>query len=472
MSMQRSLRTPLAAVVSLALSGFLPLFAEEAASSASNGKKFSVHGEVRMRYEIFQNAADFSNSKNGNYEDTYDIAPFRVRFGVRSDLGHDITAFADMQGSGVWGRANNDTGDSAVRDYFGASDEQGTNVDLYQGWVNFGKIGGTNMDLRIGRQEIEFDRGLHFSSQPYYNGISHDGVVAAWTWEKLAVHGLWTRDDELNQFDESLETDNDLLGAHVTVAMGEAKGTDLSYYLFHEINRGEPGMGSGGRTTITTIGARYGRELKGATGMIWNVEGAWQEGDVEFSAASSLDHQAYIFEGMIGYNSDKSGQDRTFWVGLYAATGDSDPNDDKQEAYNPLFTEIHSRLGDSDIVPLANIRAVHTGVNVAFRDNHAFRAEFFQFAKAEEEQATISPVSGVVLSSACIPSGSQNCSDDIGRELDLDYSFRATENLTLGIAWAYFIPGGAIEDEFGTPGSTSTGEHAAQRIAFQARARF
>ena len=194
--------------------------AQAAMSEDDTDNKFSIHGEVRFRGESWSNLTDFtdtgSHTLGFSSDDDFDVFPYRVRLAAKGDLGHDIWVYGEFQASGAAGGGLFGQTDP----FFGDSIEfLDSGVSLYQGYVKLKDVGKTNLDLTIGRQEIVFDRGLHFSSLDFYNGISHDGVMANWEWDKFNIAAFWTRASDSNLAATSLSPnsggDQDILGAHV-----------------------------------------------------------------------------------------------------------------------------------------------------------------------------------------------------------------------------------------------------------------
>lgn len=485
--------------------------------------KFSIHGEVRFRAEFWSNQTDFTDSDAtdpGEHDDDFDLFPYRVRMAAKGDLGHDIWVKGEFQGSGVAGGRIFGETPQLFGDEFETVDG---NVALYQGWVSLKDIGESVADLTFGRFEIVFDRGLHYSNLPYYNGISHDGVMAQWDWEKFAIHGFWTRNVEGNlstinsvsffngpldgnaNIDSGADVDVDYLGVHFThtLAKDENKYHDVGYYLFYN-TMNDAGLSAGeddDRGKIYTLGARWGMKRHMQDGFHWNVEAAVQSGDFQpcafwnnnivstialFSSCVSapfdppmtdetLDQSSMVAEASFGYLWNNGSNDHKVWVGYTMASGDDDPDDDDQEFYLPLFTDFHNRLGYADQYALMNIEAISAGYKVNINDRHVFGGTYWMFSKVEEEASVISPLTGITIDCPdpmFLPSG-EECEDGLSSEIDLFYDYRMTENFSFDTALAYVMPDDATEDHFNFFGIIDDeGEDDAWRLSLQARARF
>jgi len=474
--------------------------AQAAMDDEDTDNKFSIHGEVRFRGEGWYNTTDFTDTDtafdNTDTNDSIDLFPYRVRLAAAGDLGKDIWIYGEFQAAGVAGGGLFGETDPL----FGDENEVfGGDVSLYQGYVKAKDIGDSVTDLSFGRMEVVFDRGLHFSSLDFYNGISHDGVMAAWDWEDMGLHVFWLRNTELNLiFGTPVFGDaaNNTLGVHWNTMVGAGDKQDVAAYIFYQIQNGiaiDPGQDRG---KIYTIGGRWGRAMKGETGFLWNIEAAIQTGDVQPCANplfpitspcldSAIDLSAHVVEAAFGYNWHGGKTDQKIWVSGLLASGDeasapTDPNDDEADAFQPLYTDFHNRLGYMDLLNVTNVMSLSVGYKINVDDRHIFGVQFYDFSKAEENDLNVSPLTGVQITPSqgdCLIFTGEECENDsIGQELDLSYTYAMTNNFSFDTAIAYFNPGDAVEDHWSTfgliPGEEDWGGDAAYRIYGQARARW
>lgn len=483
---------------------------QAAMSEDDTDNKFSIHGEVRFRGEAWSNLTDFtdtgSSTLGGSSDDDFDIFPYRVRLAAKGDLGHDIWVYGEFQASGAAGGGLFGQTDP----FFGDSIEfLDSGVSLYQGYVKLKDIGSSNLDLTLGRQEIVFDRGLHFSSLDFYNGISHDGAMANWDWDRFNISAFWTRVSDSNLAAVTLSPnsggDQDILGGHVGWMIGKDKDQDVAGYAFLQTQNNtiiDPANNER-RGKIYTIGGRWGRMIHGKNGFEWNAEASYQFGDFQPCAAPfpfnidiagggtlacsngsaafpKLDQKAWVFEGSFGYAWHGGKTDQKIWGGYTMASGDSDPNDKDNESFVPLFTDFHNRLGYADLFTISNIQALSVGWRVNVDDKHGFGVALWNFKQDNTEAGSVSPLTfgstGSALADPCFngttPPPGQSCNDDLGNEVDLFYDYNMTENFSFNTALSWFDPGDAIKDHWSGFGATSDGGDAGWRLTAQARARF
>lgn len=480
----------------------------EMTDDQGDAKKFSIHGEVRFRAEMWNNMTDFTDTGTDcglfscDDNDSFDIWPYRVRLAAKGDLGNDIYVYGEFQGSGVSGGGVF----GETQPNFGDDTETITGgVHLYQGWVKAKDIGNTVLDLKFGRQEIVFGTGLHFSSLDFYNGIHHDAVMGTWDWENFRLDGFYIKNFESNQIltfqDVAADSDDQTLGVHAQQKLGADKNQDLSYYGFLQMQNDpeiDPGQDRG---KIYTVGVRWAKMVHGETGFLWNAELATQFGDFQPCASTSSlvttlfgpsagceddawSQSSYVFEGTFGYNWHSGKTDQKVWGGVTYASGDDDPTDEDNNAYMPLYTDFHKRLGYADLFAESNITAFSVGYKMNMDDRHMFGATLYQFTKTEKEGAVYSPLgiqngpSSFPVIDGCLsttPPAGKSCSDDLGMELDLSYGYNMTANFGFDVALSLFDPGDAVTDHFSnwqTGFLENAGDDMATRLTAQARARW
>ena len=165
-----------------------------AASALAAGPQIS--GQVRPRFE-------FRDAGNGS-DDAF--TSMRVRVDAGADLDGGVRAFVQLQDVRLWGEETNTLGDFRA-----------DNFDLHQGYVEFGEVAGTGLDLRIGRQEISLGGQRLIGAVGWaQQGRAFDGVRASYAADGIDADLLAIR-----LADETAATQTDdahLLGVHAQVA--------------------------------------------------------------------------------------------------------------------------------------------------------------------------------------------------------------------------------------------------------------
>jgi hypothetical protein len=387
---------------------------------------------------------DLEEEHDGHYTDA------RVRLNFRYDFGCDITAFAELQSH--WGFGDDETGPI---DDMNGTDTDG-NVHLYQAWVDFRNMfGRPEFWSRVGRQEIVLGNQFQFGNADWYNGVVFDGGRVDWDskcWS-LTLLGLKlsTLDGDLNQVTSFQlgHDDDELYGAYFRLKSIRNVAID-AYWIYVNGHGGDSGQGSvnsganagfgfnpalggggilgflypGAEAYWHTIGARAGGCVNLFCGLDWNVEAAYQFGDVHDVVADGTDRDvdALAVEAEVGVTFDKSSRFRVFARGLYA----EGPNDDGV-GYLILFPNRHSydapfraRYGIADLIPMTNVATLQAGAHFDPFKDWTFGATLLW--------ATTDEAVGTALD------------DDYGVELDIWGEWRYTKNVLLGGGIAFVEP--------------------------------
>ena len=404
---------------------------------AQDEKPFTIHGEVRSRGEYLNNTTDFDDDA----DDGGVVFPYRVRLAAEGHFAKNITAWIEFQSSGVYG------GDfSPFKDGNGDNGfnfDQGTGAQLYQANITLNELWSKNFSLRLGRQEIVAGTELLLGDLDFYTGISHDGGVGNFKFNKWNLMVWYTRPSEGTGFNGDFgfappdqvtmngcspcDTQH-FLGAYATWTVAKNQGIDV--YLMSLANRDTGG-------NFQTLGGRYSHDVMGKNGLFWNVELAIQTGQVESELLSGADLDAggRVLEGWIGWNFKSGKNNHRIYGRLTQASGDDDPADDSQDAFVSLFGDFHNRLGHGDFFHVdgtstglgavgdLGINAVAFGWTGQFGDRSELGAEFWSFATAEENGAG---------------------DDALGTEIDVFYNYNYSKNMTFSASLSQLSPDDAL----------------------------
>ena len=461
------------ALVLLLAAGLAPVMASTH-EGEDGEKKFTITGEVRARFEYFDNLTDFvDHDDSGDInDDNYELWPYRVRIAAHGQFSEGVSGLIEIQNFGVFGDETpfKSSQFPPFQSFESGFDPDDTN--LYQGFLQLSEIGGSKAGARIGRQEHTLGNELHIGDLDFYNGLSFDGARGWWDFESWDLNGFYYNLSENNEgcffgcgsngVDFYGVTANFMVGEHVEIepyVLGY-RSSDVGFDAFQD------------KANILTLGGRatraiLSREDAEDAHFDWNGEIAIQNGDIGPSGAES-DHSAWIAEGWIGYNwtCGDNGRSRVH-LGTLITSGDEEdagglPDDGDHEDFLFLFTDFHAnnRLGDSDLEELffsyadatfgVFFSSGVTNFNVGyeyFGAKHGFKAAYHMFALTEE---------------ACI---GLTCEDDLGQEVDVRYSYAYTGQLAFEVGLADFMPGDAIQLAGG-------GDDDGIRLWGQARLRF
>ncbi|HEV8702992.1 MAG TPA: alginate export family protein [Candidatus Polarisedimenticolia bacterium] len=412
---------------------------------AQDEKPFTLHGEVRTRGEYLDNTQDFDD------DDTSDEGlawPYRVRIAAEGHFAKNITAWIEFQNSGVFG------GDEGPFKNGSGEVDFGNQAQLYQGNITLNELWSKKFSLRIGRQEIVAGTELLLGDLDFYAGISHDGGVGNWKFDKWNLMVWYTRPSEGSGFNgdfgifppDQVFVNNcpncstvHFLGGYANWTVAKNQGIDV--YLMSIADRSDG-------ANFQTLGGRYSHDVSGKNGLFWNVELAVQTGQVEselIGGTADIDAGGSVLEGWIGWNFKTGKNNHRIYARYTSASGDDDPTDDSFDAFVPLFGDFHNRLGHGDFLQVSGsptqlgggaaddlgVNAFALGWTGQFGDRSELGAEFWSFSSSESDPATDE--------------------DAIGSEIDVFYNYNYSKNMTFSASLSQFTPddlltGGGVDD--------------------------
>jgi hypothetical protein len=401
--------------------GAFPLFAEEAEEKDKEKEsggivllragewEIDAGGQVRLRGDFAKN----QNFTNFAFTPGHHEAQFLERTRLQASVENhalNLEAFVQGQWYGRWGGMNK-------RSAF----------DLYQGYIEWGKILGSPVSLKGGRQEFLYGSAFFIGTNDFYNGMSWDGLKTSVSlFEKVAVDVLGARMAKLNPGDPDIY----LTALYTTYQFNKEKSLD-GYFFYNKggfpISHREFVLKDSGQKWFT-LGAR----LAGKIGEFdYELEPQFQWGRVKKAIEDGKDLiRACGGHVDLGYTFKFPWEPRLF--AAYAhGTGDNNPFDGKyREFHGSIFNDSYlygdmSVVSDQSGVTVNDIHAsglqiwvAGISVNPLSKWNVTFRVHRFIANK--------------------VPSG---FSKDIGTELDLPISYRLTKRISFILGLDRFYTG-------------------------------
>jgi hypothetical protein len=400
----------------------------------------TMHAEVRSRFEWNDNLTDFSDA----FDDEAGFVPSRVRLGFGLTLPRDVSVYIEAQELHSFGEDSPARATEGIRTVPGliggsgtfAADTPRDDLSLYQAYMQMNSIGDSNINIRIGRQELAFGNEWMLGDNDFYGGLSHDGIRGWWDFDRGRLDAFWIKADENNT--------GALGGGFLGTPSSGDVDTDLFgvYYAHPEIGTSMIGFdvyGIGQNTAANNatnsdaywIGTRFHRSPE--WGFHFNAEVTYMFGEINLSkhtAAADLDIDAFGGEAHFGYTFDVTGNP-DIHGGITYASGDDDPTDSDAETFIQPFdtsggaapyADNHGRLGFADVTTPSNLIAYQIGYAGSW-ENMAWGIELYTF---ESESA----LPGV--------------DDDLGDEIDVWFNYQYSRNLSMQVAYSYVDPGDAF----------------------------
>lgn len=117
----------------------------------------SFGGQVRLRYDATQNQSLDDFSYNPGRSETQLLN--RTRVHVESNPADWVRLYFEPQFYGRWGGYDNED-----------------RLSVYQGYIEFSKLGQLPVSVRFGRQELVYGSGFFLGNDDFYGGLAWDGA--------------------------------------------------------------------------------------------------------------------------------------------------------------------------------------------------------------------------------------------------------------------------------------------------------
>jgi len=313
-------------------------------------------------------------------------------------------------------------------------------LDLQNAFVDivfpFGDSDGKTT-LRLGRQGLLFGKQRLVSTLPWSNSQrSWDGGRVIIETNGWRIDGFYTRYTPVKKYEfNDWKAGPDFWGVYATTKFGGDKniGLDL-YYLGLETDTSKTYNGSTGIEERHTIGARLFGKF-GDSGFSYDVEGAYQFGDVGAS-----DISAYMFASQLSYSFSESDWKPMVYVGFDYASGDETAGDTDVGTFNQLFPLGHAYNGYMDLIGRQNIMDLQAGVSFKPHKKFLVKADFHNFNRVESADSVYNAGGGILRGTVV------GASDSVGQEIDLTAKYLVDRHLTLQGGYSHFFAGDFFTD--------------------------
>ena len=380
--------------------------AAEAAEAAPPLANLKLSGQIRHRSEI-----------NARYAtpDTDDprFHLLRTRLNISFEPAEDVTALIQIQDSRVFGGEDPTLGR-------GTLDGNADALDFHQAFFIVDRLFDTAINLKLGRQEMAYGTQNFIGLAGWSNvGRTFDAAVASYSdthrdidifTAKLvsntdqaasqnlhgmysSFHYLWTHHIDVFAFlDNNTET----------LERGEDAGEHkLSRYTFGGVFHGQEGL------------------------FDYTIEGALQRGkSAKTDSTARANIEAFAISASTGFVVHKPSKSRV-GLGMKVYSGDDTPYDKTSNVFVSLFGSGHAGFGYMDYFPGTYYGHGHQDYAIKLASNIGKRLKtkadmhYFRLGKAatlDETQQT-----------------------SLGYELDLTFSYKYNQNLTIGTGYSRFF---------------------------------
>ena len=320
--------------------------ASDTSAEAAGAFPFEVtpFGRLYFRPELGLNRHDYDWG-NGDTDFTFTL---RTNTGLDVALDNDIHLVVDLQSYGTY-------------NLNAAPLEPG--IKLYQGYLDFVDMGGSPLDLRVGRAELErYGDGMLIAPDRFYDGFSLEQARLRYDTDKVVLNAAWHQLYAPGTSPTGEETWRNpvLFGTHDTFLINPAFNVDAYWWWLVS----KPFMGFA--TQTYSLGGR----VFGATGeagdsltLDYSAEGVWQTGTAKLLTDKSVTAtiNAYAVNPKVGLGTGPL----HFGLEYYRASGDDDLTDGVIRSFNLMWQDPHGRFGNLDRYLGSNIQAGIVSAEVA-----------------------------------------------------------------------------------------------------------
>jgi hypothetical protein len=374
----------------------------------------TLGGESRTRYESSRNPVFGLSAPARN-----DYLLQRSLLFADVHFGPNVRAFLEL--GGAYAPGWNGTPPATQRNP----------IDIQQGFGDVSvPLGGGEMVLRVGRQEMAFGSSRLVSVRESPNvRRAFDGVRVSWSNSpQFRADAFLVRPvvPQAGNFNDSNDPAQAFWGLYTTTEIQAVPGLKLDLYylgLERENARFTQGVGTERRHTM---GARlFGRR----SGFDWNLEAAYQ-----FGSFGSADIRAWTVSSNLGYVMPSWPLAPRFALNADAISGDRNPHDRVLGTFNPLFPRL-PYFSEANLVAPANLLDLQPNLTLTPARGVSFNIGWNPFWKQERADAFYAPPLSAVRGTAA------SRGRFIGQQVSTLVEWKATERVTLAATYVHYEPG-------------------------------
>jgi hypothetical protein len=414
----------------------------------------------------------FDWSDKGN---DFDNVEQRTRLNVNADFTDEVSAFIELDSYDVWGedfQSNYITG----ADF---NDDSSTDVEVYQAYIQAQEMWGTPLQLRVGRQELEFGNEWLVGTNDTaagFPGLSFDAVRLTYATDMFSVDAWAAKLNEVGAFEEDGDTDfygvygsytgmeNISIDAYWMLLRDAASINDTANTFLPEWIENWLGIDDYDPTYLHTVGLRGAGTIDAFD---FNAEVAYQFGDADSIGSTfapftygddDAEFDAWGGNLEVGYTFDMNYKPRVYIGGAYFGGEDNrdlsffewlNPFDmpEASVSFNRLFSnwEYTEFFENTD---LSNAWVARAGVSASPVESVDLLLAVSYFQSLENFDAPRYMKIGnfrVPLNPTWSFWTEEN-DDYIGTEVGLYATYHYSEDLTFNAGWAHLFVGEGLEE--------------------------
>lgn len=302
-------------------------------------------------------------------------------------------------------------------------------ADLRLGYLQLGKGEEGLLNLRVGRQSLNFGEGRLVSDPNWSNvGRSFDAVRLTLHYKKLRLDAFTGASDRI--YIDGFATP--VAGEHFDGLYGSldklVPNSTIEPYMFWKMEHNVKGeVTKTGNLDEKTAGLRWVGKLP--VGLDYGMESAIQRGS---QASEPL--SAWATHLVLGETLPDAQHLPRFFAELNRATGDQNPRDGVRGAFDPLFPASHDKFGVADQFCWTNIVFGRAGFQYRVRRGLTLSSAYSSFWLADRRDGIYSGGKVIIASN-----GAEG--NHIGREADIQGRWNLGRYMLVDLAYGRIFPG-------------------------------
>jgi hypothetical protein len=402
-----------------------------------------LSGDIRIRGYFIDSAGD--NGAGAQASGNASFISQRTRVSVEADLEDHVLVVVTLRAESLWGSDNESVHNAsgAGNAGFNGNINRGWDVGVNEAYVQFNELFYTPATLKLGRQYLQYGRGLIISSvEQEYN---YDAARLVLDYYPLTIDLVGAQLVNNQGFSPTgtHAGASDLLFVNARYELSDSAIKDVEAY-FGWVSQGSSGPVTSSRVIPTANSASP--LILGARADINPVDGLqlWVEGAYEFGADGSTpaDHSlsALLFN-LGGKYTLKNVQ----WVPVLNAnyifaSGGGKGNVDG--SFVPWFDYADGYNGYLFAPALTDIHIFNLGASVKPYENTTLALQVYYYLKADKDGfAGSNPNVDFGGMSVSLPNGSSG--QDIGWEIDGILGYDYSKDVRAQLVYGAFVPEGA-----------------------------
>lgn len=439
-----------------------------ATSVFADVQNIRLSGDIRMRgYYLANTSIVDALADDGSSSDTFITQ--RTRVTVEADLEDHVLAVVTLRAEGMWGSYNESIESSAGAGIIPLGlvrVNRGWDVGINEAYLQLNQVFFTPATLKVGRQYLNYGRGLILSSfeQEYnfdaarlvldYYPLTIDLVYAKAFEGSVAGLGGSASISQLlgligGPISGGAAHDADMFFVNARYEMADSLIKNVEAYFGYMMNN--VNFGAIGTIPLDTI-PWAPPTILGASPMIIGARAdmnitkslqTWVEGAYEFGTAgplSSDDIQAFLLNA----GARLSFADVQMTPVLNASyTWASGGGEDGKNYFRPWFDNVEGYNGYVFHPMLSNIHIFNVGASIKPAKNCSLAVQGYYYMKADADGIAFpNPNVDVGL----IPAISANDSRDLGFEIDAILGYDYSKDVRCQLIYGVFIPQNGVKD--------------------------